>query len=70
MSIPTSPTVTLVEAAQLLGIGRSTAYAAARAGEFPTRVIQVGSRYMVPTKPLLDLLGLEELPTDDEPKAA
>lgn len=61
MNIPTTPTVSLTEAAQLLGIGRSTAYAAARNDEFPVQVIKVGGRYIVPTKPLLDLLGLEEV---------
>lgn len=61
MSLPTTPTVTLTYAAQLLGIGRSTAYTAARNGEFPTQIIKIGGRYIVPTKPLLDLLGLDEV---------
>ena len=61
MNIPTTPTVSLTEAAQLLGIGRSTAYAAAHNDEFPVQVIKVGGRYIVPTKPLLDLLGIEEV---------
>ena len=65
MNIPTTPTVSLTEAAQLLGIGRSTAYAAARNDEFPVQVIKVGGRYIVPTKPLLDLLGLDSLPTNE-----
>lgn len=56
------PTVSLTQAAALLGIGRSSAYAAAREGAFPTRVIKINGRYVVPTKPLLDLLGLDELP--------
>ena len=59
---PTS--LTLAEAASILGIGRSTAYAAARNNTFPTKVIQIGGRYIVPTKPLLDLLGIEELPKE------
>lgn len=59
---PTS--LTLAEAASILGIGRSTAYAAARNGTFPTKVIQIGGRYIVPTKPLLDLLGIEEIPEE------
>lgn len=67
----TRATVTLREAAELIGIGSSTAYEAVRKDEFPTQVIKIGGRYVVPTKPLLDLLGLEELPpTDDEPKVA
>lgn len=68
MSYP--PTITVPVAAKLLDISASSAYAAARKGNFPTKVIQIGGRYVIPTKPLLDLIGLDELPTDDEPKAA
>lgn len=57
-----SPTITLKDAAKVLGIGLSTAYTAARNNEFPIPVIKIGGRIVVPTKPLLDLLGLEELP--------
>lgn len=56
------PTVTIRRAAELLGISASGAYAAARNGTFPTKVIQIGGRYVVPTAPLLELLGLDELP--------
>ena len=55
-------TVTLSVAAQYLGIGRSTAYKTASNGTFPVRVIKSGSRYVVPIKPLLELLGEDELP--------
>ncbi|ART20576.1 hypothetical protein CBE89_02975 [Corynebacterium striatum] len=55
-------TITIREAAQLLGISVSGAYTAIRAGSFPTKVIQIGGRYVVPTRPLLDLLGLDALP--------
>lgn len=55
-------TITIREAAQLLGISASGAYTAIRAGNFPTKVIQIGGRYVVPTAPLLELLGLDELP--------
>lgn len=55
-------TVTIREAAKLLGIGTSSAYEAARNGKFPTPVLKINGRYVVPTKPLLDALGLEELP--------
>lgn len=60
------PTVTLRDAAKILGIGSSTAYEAVRSNEFPVPVIKIGGRIVVPTKPLLDLLGLEELPTEKE----
>ena len=39
-------TITVTEAAQLLGIGRTAAYAAARRGELPTR--RLGDRLVVP----------------------
>lgn len=61
MNIPQSPTVSLAEAAEILGISRSTAYAAVHSNEFPVQVIKIGGRYVVPTRPLLDLLGIEEV---------
>lgn len=63
MTIPMTPTTTIRVACDLLGISLSTGYAAARAGTFPVQVIKVGGRYVVPTRPLLELLGM----TDDEP---
>lgn len=45
------------EAAQLLGIGRSTAYAAARDGSLPT--LRLSHRLLVPTAKLMVMLGLE-----------
>ncbi|QXB18944.1 Helix-turn-helix domain-containing protein [Corynebacterium coyleae] len=58
----TPPTITIAAAANLLGIGRSSAYEAARTGNFPTPVLKINGRYVVPTRPLLDILGLDELP--------
>lgn len=55
-------TVSIGKAAELIGISRSSAYQAARNGSFPTKIIQIGGRYVVPTVPLLELLGLDELP--------
>ena len=46
------------EVADLLGVGRSTMYQAVRRGEIP--VIKIGKRYLVPTAPLAQLLGIEE----------
>lgn len=55
------PTVLdLLTAARALGIGRTTAYALARADEFPCPVIRVGGVYRVPTAGLLRLLELSE----------
>jgi excisionase family DNA binding protein len=49
-------TLTVPEAAQLLGIGRNQAYAAARVGQIP--VLQLGGRLLVPTARLFaELLG-------------
>jgi excisionase family DNA binding protein len=49
------PTITVVEAAELLGVSRSAAYRAVQAGHIP--VIRWGHRLRVPTAPLLRMLG-------------
>jgi excisionase family DNA binding protein len=56
------PALTVEEAADVLRIGRSAAYAAVKAGEIPS--IKVGRSIRVPTFRLEQLLGLQ---TDDEP---
>lgn len=48
-------TVSVEEAARLLGLGRSAAYEAARRGELPTR--RLGRRLLVPVPTLLEWLG-------------
>jgi excisionase family DNA binding protein len=48
-------TVTIEQAAALLGLGRSAAYEAARRGELPTR--RLGRRLLVPVPALLTWLG-------------
>jgi excisionase family DNA binding protein len=48
-------TVSVEEAAQLLGLGRSAAYEAARRGELPVR--RVGRRLLVPVPAFLEWLG-------------
>jgi len=50
-------TCSVEEAAAALGIGRSTAYAAAREGSLP--VLKVRNRLLVPTAKLLAMLGVE-----------
>jgi hypothetical protein len=52
------PTVDLTTAAQILGIGRTAAYALVRAGHWPTPVVRAGRLIRVPTAPLLRLLGI------------
>jgi excisionase family DNA binding protein len=49
------PTISVEEAAVLLGISRSAAYRAAKAGQLVT--FRVGRRLLVPTAPLLRILG-------------
>ena len=41
--------VDVTTAARALGLGRSTGYELARRGEFPCRVLRMGSSYRVPT---------------------
>ena len=52
-----SPTCSIEEAAILLGIGRSTAYAAARDGSLPT--LRLSHHLLVPTTKLLAMVGVE-----------
>lgn len=46
------PTVDLMTAARVLGIGRTKAYELARAGEFPVHVVRIGGLYRVSTAEL------------------
>lgn len=48
-------TITIEQTAELLGLGRTAAYEAARRGEFPTR--RLGRRVVVPVPALLEWLG-------------
>lgn len=48
-------TITVSEAAELIGVGRSAAYEAARRGQLPTR--RVGRKLLVPVPALLDWLS-------------
>ncbi len=52
---PHPATMTIAEAAELLGISRSAAYRAVARGEIPT--IRIGRRFLVPTAKLYRLLG-------------
>ena len=58
-------TVTVEEAATILGVGRNKAYEAARSGEIPT--IRIGKRLLVPQVALEQLLavGVEQLGAND-----
>lgn len=57
------PTVTVEEAAQWLGIGRSAAYVAAQRGEIPA--IRLGRLVRIPTAALRVLLALDPPPDAD-----
>lgn len=53
----TKPTISVVEAGKLFfGLGRNSAYDAAKRGDFQT--IKVGGRIVVPVVPLAASLGL------------
>ena len=59
---PVSPTITISEAAALLGVGRNLAYqVVSRDGELAgVPVIRVGRRLLIPHARLLAVLGLED----------
>ena len=59
-------TCSIERAAQILNIGRSTAYAAARDGSLPT--LRISHRLLVPTAKLLAMLGLDTNDGDDVEK--
>lgn len=52
-------TVTVEEAAQILGIGRNSAYEAVRRGELPA--IRIGRRFVIPKAALERLLAAAAL---------
>jgi predicted DNA-binding transcriptional regulator AlpA len=56
--------VDLVRAAQVFGIGRTSAYEMAQAGTFPARVVRVDGRgrWVVATESILAVLGAKEQP--------
>jgi excisionase family DNA binding protein len=56
-------TITVTEAAALLGISRSAAYEAITNGSFPVAVLTINGRHYIPRAPLLALLGLTRLTT-------
>jgi len=46
-------------AGEILGIGRTTAYAMARRGDFPAKIVRIGRRYKVSVPALLKLLDAD-----------
>jgi excisionase family DNA binding protein len=61
-------TVTVEEAARILGVGRNSAYAAAERGDLPT--IRLGRRLVVPRAALERLLEQPNTDRDPRPTAA
>ena len=54
------PTLTVPEAAELLGISSWQAYALIKRGEFPVAPLRLGRAIRIPRAPLERLLGLTE----------
>jgi hypothetical protein len=54
------PTLDVVSAGTLLGVGRTLAYRLVRQGKWPTHVVRAGGKIMIPTVPLLEFLGITE----------
>lgn len=54
------PTVTVEEAAAMLGLSRSWSYQMAREGRFPARTVKAGSRVRVVAADLARLLAPSE----------
>jgi predicted DNA-binding transcriptional regulator AlpA len=51
--------VDLPTAADILGVGHSSAYELVRTGQWPTPVLRLGRLIRVPSAPLLALVGVE-----------
>lgn len=50
----------LSTAGSVLGVGRTAAYEMARTGTWPTPLLRLGARYVVPVAGLLGALGLQD----------
>jgi len=55
--VPLPAVLDLVQAAALLGVGRTTAYRLVHDGQWPTPVLRLGRLIKIPTQPLLELLA-------------
>jgi excisionase family DNA binding protein len=56
-NVPLPAVLNLVQAAALLGLGRTTAYRLVHDNQWPTPVLRLGGQIKIPTQPLLDLLA-------------
>lgn len=57
------PTISVPEAADLLGVSSWTLYKAIREDASPIKILRIGRKIVVPTAPLLEQLGIH--PNDD-----
>ncbi|GJD73890.1 helix-turn-helix domain-containing protein [Methylobacterium goesingense] len=56
LEVLTKPTVDVVLAGRVLGIGKAAAYRAREAGDIPS--IKIGGKFRVPTSKLREMLAL------------
>ncbi len=52
--------INLVTAGEILGIGRTQSYRLAKTGNFPVKILRIGSRYKVPTSLIRRHLSVDE----------
>jgi excisionase family DNA binding protein len=64
------PTLSLPEAAEVLGISRNMLYSLAKSDSSPIPILRFGKRYCVPTARLLEFLGQGPAPTTTATSAA
>jgi predicted DNA-binding transcriptional regulator AlpA len=64
------PTLSLPEAAEVLGISRNMLYSLAKSDASPIPILRFGRRYSVPTARLLEFLGQGPAPTTTATSAA
>lgn len=58
------PTITVDEAADIVGISRAAAYRAVHKGQIPA--LRIGRRLLVPSASLLEMLGLDVIESDGD----
>jgi excisionase family DNA binding protein len=62
---PTPELLTVVEAADILGVGRTMAYALIRGNAWPTPIVRVGRLIKIPAAPLRLLVATGSAPHPD-----
>ena len=54
------PMLTVVQAAAIMGIGRTFAYELVRTGQWPTPIIHMGRLIKIPSGPIVELMTTGE----------